>query len=327
MTLSFTADFVPRILLDLRHAVKNPRHRAVWFATLLAGALGALALGWWLTREPRHQGRSLSQWLEALDNPSTATNLETRMALHQMADRAAVRLVPMLEASDSSLTLKLVALARKQPFIAVRFVPASVKHQRAEAAFEIMADRAMAAAPALVSLLVRRGAGPPEYLDDPAGSAGRALVCIGPRAIPHLRRALVSEQARVRQEAIGVLLCFAYDREPGGIAELVKALDDPEPKVRAGVAIVLGKLHRQAGFVVPHLTRLMADPNPGVRRQAAFALGRFGPKARDGITALQRACSDTEAKVRQAAGLALTQIEANGATAKDPVESDSLPVE
>ena len=301
----------------------NPRYRVVWLVMLLAVACGTLALGLWLAGEPTHQGRSLSQWLESLDNPSTATNGETKNALRRLGDQAAVRLVPMLEATDSPLKLKLVELARMQPFIVVRFVPASVKHQRADAAFEIMTDQAVAAAPALVSLLVRRGARLPENLDDPANRAEHALLCIGPRAARHLRRALLSDHASVRQRVIGVLSGFAYDREPETIVELVKALDDTEPNVRAGVAYVLGKCHIQPEMVVPRLVRLVGDPNPAVRKQAAFALGRFGPSASDGISALRQACSDADEKVRHAAGAALTQVEANGGQREGFDEADS----
>lgn len=290
--------------------MKHPRHKVIWFATLLAGAVGALALALWLTREPTYQGRSLSQWLADLDDPSTATNVETRIALRQMADRAAVRLVPMLEAADSPLKLRLVELARKQSFVAIRFTPASVKHKRADAAFEIMADQAIAATPRLVSLLVRRGIEPPEYLGDPANRAEHALLCIGAGAIPHLRPALLSKHQRIRQSGLSILQGFSHDREPGAIAELVKALDDPEPKVRDGVAYVLGKCQRQPEVVVPRLVRLMGDPDSGVRRQVAFALGRFGPRANEGITALRQACSDADAKVQHAARFALAQIEA-----------------
>lgn len=287
----------------------HPRHKAVWLAALLAGAVGALALALWLTREPAHQGRSLSQWLADLDDPSTATNVETRMALRQMADRAAVRLVPMLEAADSPLKLKLVELTQKQPFVVIRFTPASVKHKRAEAAFELMADRAMAASPRLVSLLVRRGIEPPEHLGDPASRAEHALHCIGAGAIPHLRPALLSEHQRIRQSGLSILQGLDHDREPGAIAELVKALDDPEPEVREGVAYVLGKCQKQPEVIVPHLVRLMGDPDSGVRRQVAFALGRFGPRGNEAITALRQACSDADAKVQHAARLALAQIE------------------
>lgn len=300
----------------------NLRHKVVWFLTLLAVAVVTLALGLWLAWEPTHQGRNLGQWLAALDSPATATNVETRIALRQMGARAAVRLVPMLETSDSPLKLKLAKLARKQSFIAVRFVPASMKHQRADAAFEIMTDQAITAAPALVSLLVRAGAKPPENWG-PANRAEHALLCIGPQAIPHLRRALLSDHARVRQGAIGVLLGFAYDREPGGIAQLVEALDDPEPNVRSGVAYVLGRCHIQADLVVPRLVRLLADPNLEVRKQAATALGRIGPKARDAIPVLRQSGSDADAKVRHAAKVALTQIGANGDSTKGPHEADS----
>ena len=138
------------------------RRKVVWIARLLLSALGILALLMYLGREPSEQGRSLSQWLEDLDKPSAATNVQTITAFRRMGAKAATRLVPMLEASDSAFKLRIVELARKQPFVEVRFAPASVKRGRADKAFEMMGKHAVAAAPRLVSLLVRRGARPPE---------------------------------------------------------------------------------------------------------------------------------------------------------------------
>ena len=145
------------------------RRKVVWIAGLLLSALGILALPMCLGREPSEQGRSLSQWLEDLDNPAAATNVPTVTAFRRMGAKAATRLVPMLEASDSALMLRAVELARKQSFLEVRFTPAAVRRARAEKAFEMMGKHAVAAGPGLVSLLVRRASRPPEYLGARSG--------------------------------------------------------------------------------------------------------------------------------------------------------------
>ena len=137
-----------------------PRRReVVWIARLLLSALGILVLLMYLGREPSEQGRSLSQWLEDLDKPSAATNIQTITAFRRMGAKAATRLVPMLEASDSAFKLRIVELARKQPFVEVRFTPASVKRGRADKAFEMTGEHAVAAAPRPQTSVSRSGRG------------------------------------------------------------------------------------------------------------------------------------------------------------------------
>ena len=292
------------------------RQKVAWLAGMVLSALGILVLVMWLAGEPSEQGRTLSQWLQDLDNPSAATNVQTITAFRRMGAKAGVRLVPMLEASDSALKLRAVELARKQTFVEVRFTPASVKWQRAEKAFEIMGEHAVAAAPGLVSLLVRRGAQPPEYLGDSADRAAGALACLGYDAIPYLRPALYSEHARVRQAGSDVLVVVASYTTPGTLGELFKLLDDSNPKVRKTGAYALGKIRRDPNLVIPRLERMLGDASPIVRRQAAFALGRFGCLASNNVVALRQACFDVAPEVRHAAETALTEITGEDASSK-----------
>lgn len=299
------------------------RQKVAWLAGMLLSALGILVLAMWLAREPSEQGRTLSQWLQDLDNPSAATNVQTIAAFRRMGAKAAVRLVPMLEASDSALKLRAVELARKQPFLEVRFTPASVRRERARKAFEIMEECGLAAAPGLVSVLVRRGAKPPEYLGDSADRAAVALACLGYGTIPYLRPALCSEHARVRQVGADVLLVVASYMTPGTLAELFKLLDDSNPKVRETGAYALGKVRRDPTLVIPRLGRMLGDANPSVRRQAAFAIGRFGSRATNSMAALRQACSDVAPEVRRAAEKALAEIGGEAASSKN---ADTLDV-
>ena len=296
------------------------RSKVVWVA-------GGLLIGLWFVllllsfgREPTAQGRTLSQWLEALDNPTAVTNVQTITALRVMGGKAAVRLVPMLDASDSPLTLRLVELARNQSLVRIRFAPAPVRQRRAERAFEIMGDQAVAAAPALVSLLVRRGTEPMEYLGDSANRAANALSGLGRGAIPFLRPAVCSQHTRVRYEGISVLRLCASDSAPGTMTEVFKLLDDADPRVRQAGAEAMGWFFGQPELVIPRLARLLGDPNPSVRKQAAYALGRFGSRASNTVAALQQACSDAAPEVRHAAAAALTKVGGGVAVPRDGSE-------
>lgn len=301
----------------------NPRRRkVVWIAGLLLSGLGILALLLCLGREPIEQGRSLSQWLEDLDNPSSATNVQTITAFRRMGAKAATRLVPMLEASDSALMLRAVELARKQSLIEVKFTPAAVRRARAEKAFEMMGEHAVAAGPGLVSLLVRRGARPLESLDarpgwDPADAAAGVLSRLRHGVIPILRPALYSQHSRVRQAGSDVLVGIVSYGTRETQAELLKLLDDSNPNVRKAGTYALGKFPRDPNLVIPRLERMLGDASPSVRRQAAFALGRFGSQANNSVVALRKARSDSSPEVRYAAERALAEITGEAAVSKD----------
>ena len=292
------------------------RYKVAWFAGVFLIALCCVLLLLSFTREPTAQGRTLSQWLETLDNPSAATNVQTITALRVMGAKAAVRLVPMLDAHDSPLTLRLVELARKQSLVQVRFMPAAVRQQRAVIAFELMRDEAVAAAPALVSLLVRRGAEPAGSWDS-ASRAAHALSGLGYRAIPSLRPALCDQHTRTRYEAIAALQVCAYDHAPGTLTELFKLLDDADPMVRQAGAEMMGRVPKEPELAVPRLVRMLGDNKPSVRKQAAIALGRFGAKASDSVVALQQACSDLAPEVRDAAVATLARVGVRAAMPKD----------
>jgi HEAT repeat protein len=182
-----------------------------------------------------------------------------------------------------------------------------------------MGDEAVAAAPALVSLLVRRG---PEQTEswDSANRAARALSGLGHRAIPSLRPALCDQHTRIRYEAITALQLCAYDHAPGTMTELFKLLDDADPRVRQAGAEIMGRVPKEPELAVPRLARMLGDTKPSVRRQAAIALGRFGSKASNTVVALQQACSDAAPEVRDAAAAALTKVGAGAAVPRDRSE-------
>ncbi|TMB53914.1 MAG: hypothetical protein E6J47_08815 [Chloroflexi bacterium] len=63
-----------------------------------------------------------------------------------------------------------------------------------------------------------------------------------------------------------------------GVDELVGALQDPSPRVRAAAAQALGNNGRKARKAIPVLTSLGQDPDPRVRDLAAWAIKQAGGK-------------------------------------------------
>jgi CubicO group peptidase (beta-lactamase class C family) len=122
------------------------------------------------------------------------------------------------------------------------------------------------------------------------------------------------------------------------LAPLVKALQDPDPRVRENAAESLGQmgpgaseatdpllhclsdadpyvigkaaeaLSRIGGAAVPGLIRVLEHAVPAARWPATIALGKIGPEAHPAVPALTQALSDTTADVRWGAAVALGNI-------------------
>jgi HEAT repeat protein len=166
-------------------------------------------------------------------------------------------------------------------------------------------------------------------------AALRAILRMGPRCIPALRRAAQSHpNAHARSVALSALAelagagaartllaalddpampvrqraLVALDRFAWPLAapeRVARALDDDSPGVRHVAAVILGRrgVRRATGRLIARLN----DPSWHVRQQAAASLGEL--RARSALAALRRAAGDERRAVRLAAGAALERID------------------
>jgi HEAT repeat protein len=74
----------------------------------------------------------------------------------------------------------------------------------------------------------------------------------------------------------------------GSIPELVRLLEDPNPKTRARAAWALGRMGPQGTKAVPALAAALQDKDRQVQESAARALGQIGPQATEAIPDLVR---------------------------------------
>jgi len=96
-----------------------------------------------------------------------------------------------------------------------------------------------------------------------------------------------SDDDRIRErcfDALGLL------RDAGGdtTTALLKALDDPKPRVVAEAALALGRLGQAGAAAIPKLIEFLGHEEPGVRRGAVQGLHFFGPLAAPAAPALLR---------------------------------------
>jgi len=131
----------------------------------------------------------------------------------------------------------------------------------------------------------------------------RAVELMGHKdGVPVLTTALGDADATVRAAAVKA---WREIRGQRTAAPIVPLLADPDAKVRAHAATVVGALREQSGRAQLEVI-VTSDADPFARRNAAWALGRLGQAA--SREALTRATSDESGLVRMVAKAALASL-------------------
>ncbi len=258
---------------------------------MLVAAVALIALGglvWGLLSpvrpEPVYQGKRLGQWLETYSAPYTTTYdqqiRDANEAVRHIGTNGIPTLLWLLQARDSALKLKLVALARKQHWVKLNFTPAQVRRDQAVTGFAVLGSEARPAVPGLVRLC-ERNISPEARL-----AAVRALGFIGPGAtgaVSLLVKVVTATNAasgygsEVRASAVTAL--GQIHAEPNLYVDaLTNALNDADAVIRARAIWALGSLGEDARTAVPALFRLLEDQSPYVRRYAAGAIRGIDPE-------------------------------------------------
>ena len=147
-------------------------------------------------------------------------------------------------------------------------------------------------------------------------SAMDSLIRMRRGAVPALARAIGAEQPESLPAVLEVAARIA-DADLAGPA--ATRLDDPDPRVRAWVARLLGALGGEEHATA--VRALLDDPAPEVRAAAAVALGRLGywPAA----PALAERLRDGAWRVRRDSALALRALGAAGPAAAERALRDA----
>jgi HEAT repeat protein len=106
-------------------------------------------------------------------------------------------------------------------------------------------------------------------------AAATTLEVYGPRAakaIPAVVAATQTGDAEIRQAAMRALPSIDTKGQPDTIGALIKALANPDARVRQTAAETLGKFGSAARSARPALAEALNDDDPEVRRAASEAL-------------------------------------------------------
>jgi hypothetical protein len=231
-------------------------------------------------REPVYRGKALTRWLEnyiSSSRPSRAWN-EADDAVRHVGTNCIPILLEMLEKRDSKLKLRLLALAQKQRFVKIRFIPAAHQNIAASRAFIVLGDRARDAVPALMKAFEGN------LSTDSQTAIADALAWIGPSAKP-------------------------------AIPLLLQAATNSNPRVRANALWALGEIHAEPELCVPKLIHALKDSDNWARLSAAHALGMFGAAAKAAIPALSE-LANTQPFANGGMGIFQGNLEARNALTK-----------
>jgi HEAT repeat protein len=94
------------------------------------------------------------------------------------------------------------------------------------------------------------------------------------------------------------------------VSHWLKALQDPDPKVRKTAVAKLGNVATADSAALPAVLGALKDPDAAVRREAILALLKWGPEANEAIPALlEMKRNDRDAQVRSYAAQALAKLQ------------------
>jgi HEAT repeat protein len=94
------------------------------------------------------------------------------------------------------------------------------------------------------------------------------------------------------------------------ISHWLKAMHDPDARVRTQAALKLGNVGSTDSQALPALIEALGDPESSVRRAAIDGLVKYGSSAKDAIPALERLRDgDADPQLRELASKALHHIQ------------------
>jgi hypothetical protein len=220
-------------------------------AVLAVALVGVTMWRVWQQREPVYKGRTLTSWLMRYWSTNNTEvwigpgDLEVKQAVRQMGTNAIPTLLRLLQAKDSALKRRTMALLKREHIIAKDYIPAAFWHQTGMYGFYVLRTNAQSALPRLIEIADQN------ISPSSQRAAIRALIYTRPTGPP-------------AQQAVAHLLQWATNKDLS---------------VQDEAIITLGNIGPPAEAAVPYLKQCAVSHDSGVRLQAKLALLRIDPKA------------------------------------------------
>jgi HEAT repeat protein len=313
--------------------------------------IGGILLYQLLLKEPRYQGKTLSEWLAMAEmylpnTPSDAPpekqrekQLEIIAAVQHMGKRALPRLFEMLHAEDSPPRQKIIEFVNENTvFKLPPDVPAEKLKSRAVIGLAALRDQQAE----LIIPHVREELKKAE----PAGDVIELLAVMGTNGLPTLLLALTNKSPHIRWSAAGalaypyylaretnaallsVLAACGYMRneiqnnckvyQAAAVVPLLGCLNDAHPGVQRAAADSLDEMGTRPTNAIPIYAALLQAVDAHDRRNAAWRLSHFGSAAKEAVPILLQLLKDGDETVPTAARHALKEIDP-GALEDEPL--------
>jgi HEAT repeats len=250
----------------------NEVRRRVYIGVALGLAIAALAVSVYRS-EPAYQGKSLSDWIGAMNRAHTAEDRRAaRAAVHQLASNSIPVLLNWLQRKERpSLKerfweaksgafgwLESHRLISPKPHMVLMDWKASYRALAMDA-FEELGPDGKEAIPTLIQWLGRKASTTNE-LDETAGAAYLVLGKLGPASIPALTTALSNQDVQAWALSAGALADIGPHARTA-IPALRPRLRDTNHMTRVAAADVIGKLGGDPQEFIPVLIESVREPD------------------------------------------------------------------
>lgn len=262
------------------------------------------------TRAPRHDGKTLDEWLLMLDSnvERAADHEKASVAIHAMGASALPQLHQILRARPDSLTERIRIYAVRWKLIPRPKIPIQEKQFRAGRAAYQLAEGADVNIASLVPDLQFHLTNS-NYAES---EMARALVRAGPEGISCLTNLLVTGEQRVRDQAGLVLSLDRSIRSQPGVQDalVLCASSDPDPRVRANAVFYLSSF-REVGpseTLIALGQQYVTSDDAYERWAGAKLLAAHAASAPEAYNALKAVLNDSDERVRSTASHALERV-------------------
>jgi len=259
------------------------KRRLIRISLLLAIVLGLLAF-WFHSREPRHQGKSLSEWLE-IWHQSTMKDYEdvpkANAAIRAMGGKAIPFLFNELQVTDSKWKTELNEWLYKTFDWRQKSLSASERAFRAASGFSALGKFGESAIPKIAALVSN---------SEPA-IAEAAVFALGSieseKTVPILISCLTNQNESIRSQAASAFLIHPAKARLA-IPSLINALNETNAFTVRLAVLALHYCYQSSEEVIPALISKLSDSGRGVRSTAAATLGSLGTNALVALPALRQ---------------------------------------
>ena len=138
--------------------------------------------------------------------------------------------------------------------------------------------------------------------------ANAAVERLGANAVPALTEALRDKRWQIRGFAVSALSRCGEHALPA-LPQLVRALRDEHFLVQEAADFAVGNICLSSDRALRKAVEMLSDPDPVVRADLAVQFGELGRRATPALPELQKLTKDPDARVRDAATAAVTAIE------------------